>query len=184
MPEFEKDEFKFPDEQEQGLSVKMGKSDDDDNFEIEIEDDTPPEDRGREPLPVNLKEELEKDDLEVYDDEVKQKLKQMRKVYHDERREKEAALREQQEAIALAQKYMGENKRMRQMLDTGGREYAKRYRQQPLYSLNQLVVQYKEAYDSGDATVLLRPKKNSMKPVCVCVRQRISRCLLYNKKIM
>jgi hypothetical protein len=124
MPEFEKDEYKFPDEQQDGLSVRMGKSDDDDDFEIEIEDDTPPEDRGREPLPVNLKEELEKDDLEVYDDEVKQKLKQMRKVYHDERREKEAALREQQEAVRVAQQYMAETQRMRQILETGGKEYA------------------------------------------------------------
>jgi hypothetical protein len=124
MPEFEKDEYKFPDEKQDGLSVRMGKSDDDDDFEIEIEDDTPPDDRGREPLPVNLKEELEKDDLEVYDDEVKQKLKQMRKVYHDERREKEAALREQQEAVRVAQQYMAETQRMRQILETGGKEYA------------------------------------------------------------
>ena len=151
MPEFEKDEFKFPDEQEQGLSVKMGKSDDDDDFEIEIEDDTPPEDRGREPLPVSLKEELEKDDLEVYDDEVKQKLKQMRKVYHDERREKEAALREQQEAVALAQKYMGENQRMRHMLDTGGREYAQTLQTAANLQLESARRAYKEAYDSGDA---------------------------------
>jgi len=105
MPEFEKDEFKFPDEKEE-VSVTFDKKDDDDDFEIEIEDDTPPEDRGQDPLPAPLKEELEKDDLEVYDDEVKQKLKQMRKVYHDERREKEAALREHQEAIRLAQQYM------------------------------------------------------------------------------
>jgi hypothetical protein len=105
MPEFEKDEFKFPDEQKE-LSVRMDKSEDDD-FELEIEDDTPPEDRDREPLPVSLKEELEKDDLEDYDEEVKQKLKQMRKVYHDERREKERASREQQEAVVLAQKADG-----------------------------------------------------------------------------
>jgi hypothetical protein len=155
MPEFEKDEFKFPDEQEQGLSVRMGKSDDDDDFEIEIEDDTPPEDRGREPLPVSLKEELEKDDLEVYDDEVKQKLKQMRKVYHDERREKEAALREQQEAVALAQKYMGENQRMRHMWIPVVENMLKRYRQQLIYSLNQPVRAYKEAYDSGDSDSIL-----------------------------
>jgi cell shape-determining protein MreC len=76
-------------------------------------------------MPKPLVEELEQDELDQYDDGVKQKLKQMRKVWHDERREKEAALREQQEAIELAQKYMGENQRMRQMLDTGGKEYAR-----------------------------------------------------------
>ena len=70
MPEFEKDEFKFPDETTNELSVTM-ENDGDGKVEVEIEDDTPEEDRGRQPLPAPLKEELEKDDLEAYDDEVK-----------------------------------------------------------------------------------------------------------------
>jgi len=154
MPDFEKEEFKFPDEKEE-VSVTMEKDDDDDDFEVEIEDDTPPEDRGREPLPANLKEELEKDDLEVYDDEVKQKLKQMRKVYHDERREKEAALREHQEAVRMAQKLMEENKRIRGMLDVGGREYAQTLQTAANLQLESARRAYKEAYDSGDSDSIL-----------------------------
>ena len=157
MPEFEKDEFKFPDEQKE-LSVRMDKSEDDD-FELEIEDDTPPEDRGREPLPTSLKEELEKDDLEDYDDEVKQKLKQMRKVYHDERREKERASREQQEAIVLAQKLMEENKRMKNMLDVGGKEYATTLQTAAQLQLENARRSYKEAYDSGDSDNILTPQE-------------------------
>ena len=153
MPEFDKDEFKFPDEKEE-VSVTFDKKDEDD-FEIEIEDDTPPEDRGRDPLPAPLKEELEKDDLEVYDDEVKQKLKQMRKVYHDERREKEAALREHQEAIRLAQQYMSENQRMRQILDQGGKEYAQTLQTAANLQLEAARRAYKEAYDSGDSDSIL-----------------------------
>jgi hypothetical protein len=61
------------------------------DFEIEIEDDTPPEDRGREPLPKELVKELEDDELEEYSEKVKVRLKQMKKVWHDERREKERA---------------------------------------------------------------------------------------------
>ena len=153
MPEFDKEEFKFPDEKEE-VSVTFDKKDDDE-FEIEIEDDTPPEDRGRDPLPAPLKEELEKDDLEVYDDEVKQKLKQMRKVYHDERREKEAALREHQEAIRLAQQYMSENQRMRQILDQGGKEYAQTLQTAANLQLEAARRAYKEAYDSGDSDSIL-----------------------------
>ena len=155
MPEFEKDEYKFPDEKEAGLSVRMDKSEGDDDFEVEIEDDTPPEDRGRDPLPITLKEELEKDDLEVYDEEVKQKLKQMRKVYHDERREKEAALREQQEAVRVAQQYMAETQRMRQILDAGGKEYAQTLQTAANLQLDAARRQYKEAYDSGDSESIL-----------------------------
>ena len=157
MPEFEREEFKFPDEKEE-LSVEMDK-DNDSDFEIEIEDDTPPEDRGREPLPAPLKEELEKDDLEDYDDEVKQKLKQMRKVYHDERREKEKAYREQQEAIALAQKLMNENKRIKTMLDTGGREYAHTLQTAAQLQLENARRAYKEAYDSGDSDSILNAQE-------------------------
>ena len=131
MAEFEKDEFKFPDETSQEskgkpeeLSVRMGTDESVDEVLIEIEDDTPPEDRGREPMPKPIVEELEKDELDQYDEEVKSKLKQMKKVWHDERRAKEEAFREQQEAVVLAQRLMEENKRIKTVLDTGGKEYA------------------------------------------------------------
>lgn len=158
MPEFEKDEFKFPDEKTNELSVTM-ENDGDGKVEVEIEDDTPEEDRGRQPLPAPLKEELEKDDLEAYDDEVKQKLKQMRKVWHDERREKEAAYREQQEAVRLAQQLMNENKRIKQILDTGGKEYATTLQEAAALKLKMAEAQYKEAYDSGDSDKVLEAQK-------------------------
>jgi hypothetical protein len=153
MPEFEKEEFKFPDEKQE-ISVNMEKSQDKD-FEIEIEDDTPPEDRGRQPLPEPLKEELEKDDLEAYDEEVKVKLKQMRKVWHDERRAKEQAAREQQEAVALAQRLIDENRRIKAMLDTGGKEYAQTLQTAASLQLEAARRAYKEAYDSGDSDSIL-----------------------------
>ena len=82
----ERDEYKFPDEVETEKS-QLNQEDSSD-IQIEIEDDTPPEDRGRKPLPKNLVEELENDDLEEYSDKVKKRLSQMKKVWHDERREK------------------------------------------------------------------------------------------------
>ena len=86
MANMDTPEFKFPDEIEdtnKAENLKTGGE-----IEIEIEDDTPEEDRGRTPLPKPLVEELEKDELDSYDDTVKEKLKQMRKVWHDERRER------------------------------------------------------------------------------------------------
>jgi hypothetical protein len=148
MPEMNVEDFKFPDEKQESQEQE-------EQFEVEIEDDTPSEDRRREPMPKPLVEELEQDELDQYDDGVKQKLKQMRKVWHDERREKEAALREQQEAIELAQKYMGENQRMRQMLDTGGKEYAQTLKNAANLQLEVARRAYKEAYDSGDTDSIL-----------------------------
>jgi hypothetical protein len=153
MPDFEKTEFKFPDE------VKIEAPGDTSDIELEIEDDTPAEDRGRQPLPLSLKEELEKDDLESYDDEVKQKLKQMRKVYHDERREKEQAFREQQEAIRLAQSLVEENKRIRSILQTGSQEYASTLQNAARLELDAARRAYKEAYDSGDSDQIMEAQE-------------------------
>jgi hypothetical protein len=144
MPEMNVDEFKFPDEQ--GAEAEQPSVE----FEIEVEDDTPPEDRGREPLPKPLLEELEQDELDNYDDAVKQKLKQMRKVYHDERRAKEQAAREQQEALNLAQKLMEENKRFKNIIETGSKEYANTLQTAANLQLEMAKQKYKDAYDSGD----------------------------------
>ena len=163
MPEFEKEEFQFPDEKPQNgkeeLSVSMQQQEEPEGFEVEVEDDTPPQDRGRQPLPQNLKEELERDELDSYDDAVKEKLKQMRKVYHDERREKEQAFREQQEAIALAQKLMNENKRIKTILDTGGKEYAAVLNNAATLEMEMAKRAYKEAYDSGDSDKLVEAQQ-------------------------
>ena len=44
-----------------------------DDFDLEIEDDTPAQDRGREPLPKEVVDELENDTLDDYSDRVKQR---------------------------------------------------------------------------------------------------------------
>ena len=79
------DDFEFEienDEADTPVSDEGGKPD------IEVEDDTPEADRGREPMPKEIVEELEADELEEYSEKVKLRLKQMKKVWHDERREK------------------------------------------------------------------------------------------------
>jgi hypothetical protein len=95
---------------------------------VEIIDDTPPEDQGRAPLPKELVDELEADELEEYSDKVKQRLKQMKKVWHDERREKERLAREHQEAVNVARKVYEENKRLRETLSTGEKTLVDSYR--------------------------------------------------------
>ena len=65
-----------------------------DDFDLEIEDDTPTQDKGKEPLPKEKVEELENDTLEDYSERVKQRMAQLKKVWHDERRAKESADRE------------------------------------------------------------------------------------------
>lgn len=148
MPEFDKEEFTFPDEEKeaQGTQLEI----EEEGFEIEVEDDTPEEDRNRQPMPKELVEELDKDELEKYDEQTKQRLKQMRKVYHDERREKEAALREQREAVQLAQRLLEENKRIKNVLTNGEKEYVESVQTAAQLQLEMAKRKYKDAYDSGD----------------------------------
>lgn len=149
MAQMDEQEFKFPDEIQEDKTPKAEAEDA--GFEIEVEDDTPEEDRGRQPMPKQLVENLEKDELETYDEEVKSKLKQMRKVWHDERREKEAALREQQEAIAVAKRLMEENKRIKNILSSGEKEYVASVQNSANLELEMAKRAFKEAYESGDA---------------------------------
>ena len=120
-------------------------------LDLEIEDDTPEEDRGREPMPKHLVEELEADELENYSENVKARLKQMKKVWHDERREKERVLREHQEALALTQKMMEENRRLKATLSNGEKTYLDTAKNAAELELDNAKRIYKEAFDSGDS---------------------------------
>ena len=118
--------------------------------DIEVVDDTPEEDRGREPMPKEIVEELEADELDEYSDKVKTRLKQMKKVWHDERREKERVLREQKEAVAATQKLLEENRRLKQTLSRGEQDLLETYRKAAEYEQEAAKRAYREAYEAGD----------------------------------
>ena len=119
--------------------------------DIEVQDDTPEEDRGRTPLPREIVEELDADELEEYSDKVKTRLKQMKKVWHDERRAKEAAFREQQEALTLAQQTIEENKRLKSRLSEGEKSFLDTARGAAELEMEMAKRAYKEAYEAGDS---------------------------------
>jgi hypothetical protein len=149
MPNFN-EEFKFPDEIEVEAKDSAGEKDDD--FEIIIEDDTPPKDKGKEAIPKELVDKLDAADDEEELDEKAQalRLKQYKKVYHDERRAKEAAYREQQEAINLAKRVMEENKKLREQYSAGEKTYIETVQSQADLQVQVAQRAYKEALESGD----------------------------------
>jgi hypothetical protein len=126
-----------------------------DEFDLEIEDDTPPEDRNRDPLPKEVVEEVENDDLSSYSDKVRTRLSQLRKMHHDERRAKEAADRERQEAIRFAQQVAHENKRLKSTLSSGEEDYVKTLYGALTTQLEIAKRDYREAYDSGDSEKII-----------------------------
>lgn len=130
-----------------------------DDIDLEIEDDTPPQDKGREPLPKEVVEELEKDNLDDYSERVKQRMAQLKKVWHDERRAKEAAYREQQEAIEYAKKIAEENKKLKSSLSSGEETYIETLKNGLEYQLNLAKRDYREAYDSGDTEKIIEAQQ-------------------------
>jgi hypothetical protein len=132
------------------------KGDDEEEFTVEIEDDTPEEDRGKEPLPKDIINSLEApEDGGEYPEEVIVKFKQYKKAWHDERREKEAAYREQQEALRIAQSILEENRQLKATLSSGEQEYYATVRAAAETEVEVAKRNYKEAYDSGDTDKLV-----------------------------
>ena len=142
------EEYKFPDEIDQ---EKAEKPEAEDDLKVEVVDDTPEEDRGRKPLPKEMVDELEKDDLEEYSDKVKKRLGQMKKVWHDERREKERALREREEALRFAQIREQEIRQLKQRLGNGEKAYIHEVTKAANNDLGMAKERLKQAYESGDA---------------------------------
>ena len=152
-------EFEFPDEKELKEGGRVEAKQDKDNLDFEIEDDTPEQDRGREPMPKELVQELEQDELEDYSEKVKTRLKQMKKVWHDERREKESALRERQAAEDLAKRVLDENRKLKTRLSDGEKSYLDTYKNAAELELNVAEKAYKTAYEEGDSEKLIEAQR-------------------------
>ena len=154
LPKFESDEFEFPDEKE-AVEEKAGaeKAAAADDSEIEVVDDTPPADRGRRPSDEPPRE-FNDDELAKYDEGVKNRIRHFTKGYHDERRAKEAALREREEALRIAQAVVEENKKLKGSLGQNQVVMLDNFKKLAATDLDKAKAKYKEAYESGDADAL------------------------------
>lgn len=131
--------------------------------DVEIVDDTPEEDRNRAPMPKDLVEELEADELEDYSEKVKLRLKQMKKVWHDERREKEREAREKTEAASLAQRLLEENRRLKATLSEGEQTLIGTYKQNAELELERARREYREAYEAADTDKMIAAQEKLSK---------------------
>jgi hypothetical protein len=149
-------EFEFPDEKED--NERKGGRVVEPEPEIEIVDDTPEEDRYRTPMtttPVDPTDE----ELATYSDSVKSRFKHFTKGYHDERRAKESAVREKDEALRIAKAVFEENQRLKGSVNqnqTALLEQAKRVVGTEIDDAKRL---YKEAYEAGDSDKLLEAQE-------------------------
>ena len=148
------DNFKFPDEVDNVDQTKQVESVDAPEIEIEIVDDAPPEDQRRLPLPKKQVEELEADDLEEYDGKVKYRLSQMKKVWHDERRDKETAIREREEAFNYAQAKDREIRELRAKVGQGEQMFVTEVTKSATGEIAAAKDRLKKAYEAGDSDLI------------------------------
>ena len=153
MAELDKTEFTFPDEAEEKQS-RAGSKVVETEPEVEVVDDTPEEDRGRKPM-AEAPKDVTDDELAKYDESVRKRIQHFTKGYHEERRAKEAALREREEAFRLAQQIVEENKRLKGSLSTNQTALLEQAKRNVANDMEEARRQYKTAYESGDSDALV-----------------------------
>jgi hypothetical protein len=157
MAEYEKDSFKFPDEN------IVGKKDDKDeekleiviegeetSVKVEVKDDTPERDRGRKPM-TDAPEEVTEEELMKYKDvKLRDRLAHLNKGYHEERRAKERAEREREEALTIAQRILQENEHLKGSVNSNQKMLIEQAKTVAAKELEEAKKKYKAAYESGD----------------------------------
>ena len=151
-----KEDFKFPDEQDQeqfSAGVDESTSEESD-IELEVIDDTPPEDRGRKPLDKDV-EDPSDEEVAEYSEKVQKRIKELSHARHDERRAKEAALREREEAARIAQQLLEENKKLRESYNQGAQTYTAMATEKAEMDLQFARQKLKEAQESYDTDQII-----------------------------
>lgn len=147
------DTYKFPDEiQNKETDVEI--ETDGDDFEIEIVDDTPEKDRGRQPLNKEVSDPTE-DEIASYSQNVQSRIKELTHARHDERRKAESIERERQELERLTQRLIEENKTLKNNVNAGQEIIVSSAKQKAEADLVSARKQYKEAQEAYDTDAII-----------------------------
>jgi hypothetical protein len=154
--------YKFPDEVENKKTSNVEfEIEGEGEIEIEIEDDTPVQDRGRKPLDKEVVDPTD-DEIESYSDKVKSRIKELTHARHDERRVKEATMREKQELERLAQQLIQENNRLKQNVYTGQEAIIEGAKGKAEFQLKEARANLKLAQESFDNDAIIAAQEEVM----------------------
>lgn len=163
MAKVEGEEFKFPDETtiadtDKNDKVEYSVEADGDGAEVEIVDDTPAQDRGRAPM-KEPPSDVTDDELAQYSESVKKRIQHFSKGYHEERRAKEAAFREREEALRLAQNVLEENKRLQGSLGQGQQALLEQAKRVVASEVEEAKRKLKEAHEAFDTEGIIEAQE-------------------------
>ena len=122
------------------------------DLEVNVVDDTPPEDQ-RPPRADGTEED---DDLDEgqFGQRIRKRIDKLRYEWNEERRAKEGALRENQEAVNYAQAVQGENQTLKQQLADQRKLLYDQVSAKTDAEIDGAKRRYKEAYEAGDADAI------------------------------
>ena len=121
-------------------------------LEVEVVDDTPPEDKGKKPLEKDP--EPTQEELNDYSESVQKRIKELTHARHDERRAKEKLERERDELLELSQKLLKEKQNIQKEYYQGEEYAVNQFKEKADLALDNAKRLYKEAYDAGDASAM------------------------------
>lgn len=128
-----------------------------DKFEIEIEDDTPEQDRGKPRRAEGAEPDIPDDsELESYSEGVQKRIKKLKYEYHEERRRKEEAERIKEEAIKFAETQKRELDAMRAKYAQNETAFVGEAKARVDVELERARDELKNAYESGDSAALVK----------------------------
>jgi hypothetical protein len=170
---FQKVEFEFPEDGDEVIEVESSSAEElskdkkpeakakpevEDEFDIEVVDDTPKADRGRKPSepPQDVTEE----ELEDYSEKVRRRIQHFSKGYHDERRAKEQAQREREELERLSQQLLEENKKLKSNANKNQSALLDQAKRNAAAELEAAKRAYKDAYEAGDSDAVLAAQES------------------------
>jgi hypothetical protein len=161
FPDPDKEEFKLEIEGRESEKVEVAVTEDKPakqkaeaaEVEIEVVDDTPKKDRNRKPS--DPPEDVTDEELEDYSEKVRKRLQHFSKGYHDERRAKETAFREKEEALRIAQQLVEENNKLKGTVGKNQEVLLDQAKRATNAELEQAKSRYKQAYESGDSDAVL-----------------------------
>ena len=133
------------------------------DFEVEIVDDTPEEDRVAKRKEEPEPEEDSEEEIKNYGDNVQKRISKLKYDYHEERRAKEEAKRLSEEALKYAENLKKDNENLRKTLADGESMLIDQAKGRVGAELEKAKKDYKEAYESGDPDKLLEAQEKMSK---------------------
>jgi hypothetical protein len=157
------EDYKFPDEAEVNAKgddkVEFEIESDEDDVKVEVVDDTPEEDRGRKPM-AEQPDDVTEEELSKYKDvKLRDRIAHLSKARHEERRAKERAERELQEAVSIAQRILAENESLKSNVGNNQKVILDQASTVASREMAEAKRAYKEAYEAGDSEALVNAQE-------------------------